>query len=325
MQLSKTLKINFLFRWYILATAAILINCSGASKTEKAPVESTTTVVFDIGLMPDWDTAKKDESSAYSPAYYVYQKNNKTLIFMASRHSNKQSDPAFLMIDTIFKSEIFNAIIVESFPASLGVSPLVYDLTQINKDGFFPNGEPSYVVQKAINSSIPYIGGETDSIGNLNLIKSKDFTENDYLAFLFLRSLAADLNSGIVDSSSDIKNYFEKHMAARKKVLNLSDNLFKWDNFLNWYQINFKKKFILSDINTSLTASFKSSALITQRIGYYINKGRDELILKITEDMLNKYNSVLVVYGSSHYRTQKPVIENYFGPPVKKFFGEKIP
>ena len=68
-------------------------------------------------------------------------------------------------------------------------------------------------------------------------------------------------------------------------------------------------------INPNFTAPLKNGNFI-QQISNEINNIRDKHIVTILLKLSNYYNKILIIYGHSHYFTQKSIIEKYFGKPV---------
>lgn len=289
------------------------ISCTSAVRN----LNSESSVHFNSENLPTWEEAKKDLTTAKSPATYIYEKNGKKLIFLASQHSNKESDPGFAMIQKVVSEENFNVAILESFPASLGFSPASAFQEPIkNKDGTYPYGEPSYAAKKLKDKNIPYVGGEVDDTYLLQKLIAQKFQTNDYLAFTFLRSVPGSVKS---NPNLDIKKHYDEYMPWKMEQLGLKGHAFSWIDFNSWYQKNFAKAFVAQDIVNTTTSPVANSNIITQTIAVVVNKSRDEFILSLASELFQKHDAVLIIYGSSHYRIQKRVIEDYFGSLVKTY------
>ena len=76
-----------------------------------------------------------------------------------------------------------------------------------------------------------------------------------------------------------------------------------------------QKPFQVRAVSNDVVAPLAAGALFTQKISAVIGKARNEHIVRVTEEMLNNYGRVLVVYGASHYPMQQLALESMLGKP----------
>ena len=73
------------------------------------------------------------------------------------------------------------------------------------------------------------------------------------------------------------------------------------------YQIHNGKAFLISELKPEVLAPFEKGKLFTQNISSVVCKIQDQFIVMKIEETLNTYDSVLVVYGGSHWSIQKNI------------------
>ncbi|MDZ4677044.1 MAG: IS3 family transposase [Oligoflexia bacterium] len=59
----------------------------------------------------------------------------------------------------------------------------------------------------------------------------------------------------------------------------------------------------------------RGGPFFTQKISLVVTRIRDEHILQTIAELLNKYQRVLIIYGSSHYRLQHQALKVALGQP----------
>lgn len=90
-------------------------------------------------------------------------------------------------------------------------------------------------------------------------------------------------------------------------------------DFERWYLNKNGRPFLASEITLDVTEPLEKGELFTQRISSALCKIRDQFIINSINDALNKYNSILVIYGGSHWSTQKRSFQEALGKP--QFFN----
>lgn len=73
--------------------------------------------------------------------------------------------------------------------------------------------------------------------------------------------------------------------------------------------------FVPALIDETVPAPDKNGALFMQRVSSLVCMTRDQFILTKIEAALNTHDSVLVIFGGSHWYTQKAALQNSLGSP----------
>jgi hypothetical protein len=84
-----------------------------------------------------------------------------------------------------------------------------------------------------------------------------------------------------------------------------------------------KPKSFLDVVNDDPAPHGGGDATYVQRISHQVGLARDRVIVKRIEEMMNKYDRVLIVYGGSHYLLQEDALKDALGEPT--FFKEIEP
>ncbi|WP_409478538.1 hypothetical protein [Pseudobdellovibrio sp. HCB154] len=295
---------------FILISIALIASCKTAEKQNVEPIH------IDPKLLIPWGEALKDETTAESPAIYEFKSKDKKLWYLASRHSNKIDQPVFKYISEVINKKP-DVIIVEGFESDLGFSPkeISESVLQGIKDGFYPAGEPSYAIELATKNNIPYIGGEPNDKLILQEILKAGYTANDLLSFNFVRRMPQINRSGELKKNK-VENIYAKYIKSKARDFDYKGKTLNFNKFKEWYLKNQGKKFSLTAGEKGETAPIEGP-YFTQKISLEVTKIRDINILQLISNMMNKYNKVVIIYGSSHYRVEHKAIKASLGEPKR--------
>ena len=289
----------------------ILAGCVHQTTTEsKISINATQTIPF--------DQARVDASTAKSPALYKFTKSGHDLWYLAASHGTEVNSDTFKFIHYVLNTQKINIVIVEGFETGLELSPT--SITGHILDGktatFYPNGEPSFVIENALDKHIPFVGGEPSDKDIYNAILQKGFYAQDLLGFNFVRRIPQLKRSQQITNLESLQTQFNSYIKSKLKDFDIKDFNFTFEDFKNWYKINQRKNLSLESGEKGETAPIDGPYL-TQKISKVITVIRDEHILKTINELLKKFQNVFIVYGSSHYRVEHLALKNALGMPVE--------
>lgn len=291
------------------------LHASGCSQAPKTIDHDTTYIKFDTGLILPWSKASENLDTARSPALYEFKYKEKTLLYLASQHSNKITDPTFQLIKTASdrRPDIF---ILEGFSKDLGISPasVISAVLDGIKDGFYPSGEAAYAVQLANDTKIPFVGGEPSDLFILKRIEAQKYSVNDLLSFNFVRRMPQINRSGELNAKS-VESSYNEYIKAKAQTLEYKGPTYTFQEFKKWYRDKQGKEFSNLSGEKGETAPIDKGSYFTQKISLEVTRARDEHILQTIAEMLNQHDRVLVIYGSSHYRIQHEALKKVLGEP----------
>lgn len=285
------------------------------SHTSKSGDQGLSQIEFDSNLILPWSKASKNLDTAKSPSLYEFKSSGKTLFYLASQHSNKITDPAFKLIKTASDKRP-DILILEGFSKDLGVSPKSISTAVLEgvKDGFYPSGEVAYAVQLANEAKIPFVGGEPSDTYLLEKVTAKGYSANDLLNFDFVRRMPQMNRSGELNSKK-VELLYADYVKAKAKSYGYKGSTLTFDEFKKWYQDKQGKAFSNSSGEKGETAPIDDGPFFTQKISLEVTRARDEHILQTIAEMMSKYDKVLIIYGSSHYRIQHEALKKALGQP----------
>jgi hypothetical protein len=146
-----------------------------------------------------------------------------------------------------------------------------------------------------------------------NLIAS-GYSSKEYQAYWHLRGIAQSVKRGKICLSSFDKIFEQrlsylayKHSIAREDQLSVEE-------YKEWFSLHYSEHSDVLDVSTNDTAPERPDVgTFAQRLSYDLQRTREPHIIQTITDMLNRYKSILVVYGGGHRETQMPVIEQMLG------------
>lgn len=273
----------------------------------------------DISRIRPW-TTDLEHAQPLPPPYVVdFEQGSKALTFLAVDHSNEAASPSLRLVEGVMDARRYSAVVLEGIPRSLGVNPPGF-LSRAEKDGlngFFHEGERSIAVRMAAKKAVPFVGGEPDE----ELIKANvlnaGFTVDDLFCFYVLRQVPLWRRDGTLTRGGFEEAYLEHAPLIGRRLGYAEGTEPALEAFHKWYQARLGRPFRPRDVSQETVAPFTAGALYTQRLSAVTTRVRDEHIVRVVEEMLNRYGRVLMVYGSNHYPMQQLALESMLGKPKR--------
>jgi len=275
-------------------------------------------VNIDTAQLIPFDEARIDTSTAKSPALYKFENNQKSLWYLASNHSTDASSDTFRFISYVFDTHKVDIAIVEGVESDLGLNPkgLKEQLLADKTSTFYPNGETSFIIELASVKDIPFIGGEPSDKDIYKALIKKGYSAQDFIGFYFVRRIPQEKRSKEVTSLLSLEKSFTAYSRNKAKALGIENFIFSFTEFRTWYKNNQGKDLSLASGDQGEAAPI-DGPYFTQKLSKIITTIRDEHILTTIGEMLNTYQNVFIVYGSSHYRVEHRALKKALGMPVE--------
>ncbi len=239
------------------------------------------------------------------------------MIFLAVHHVNEVASSTFNLIDqALGRFSSIEVMVLEGFPREFGISPnrIVELFRNDGSDGFFKGGETSYIVRKSRHLGIPFVGTERSEFEVKTAMIQKGYAELDLLYFYFVRAIPQLSRNGSLKSES-IENLFQRTIKRDLKDLEITSDAPNYDDFLKWYRQKNKIEFKVNEISYEITAPLLDGTLFTQKLSAAVGQLRDYSMAETIAEMLNRFDTVLVVFGGSHWAPQAKIFEDWFGKP----------
>jgi len=239
------------------------------------------------------------------------------LLFVAAEHG---CDPrTFRLIDDVLAAHHVGVVVVEGYPAAKGVNPQGYSrhLQEWAASGFCRGGgEGAYAASHGRERGASFVGGEPDEKVVAQAVLEQGFTAEDLLGFYFVRQLPQLRREGALESNG-LDASFHTLIEAMEQRAGLEGTAFSLDRFRDWYQRKQGKPFDAATLDDEEPAPIGSGRYFTQRISSVVGIVRDRFIVQRISALLASDKDLLVVYGGSHFVTQRPAFEVLLGKAVE--------
>lgn len=274
-----------------------------------------------------WTTSLRDRQS--DEAFVaVYKWRRQRLVFVAAKHANRDDSLTFRLIRDAYANFKFQTVIAEGFPTSRGANPVsLYKYAAENRpkeDGFVEGGETVPTVLGARQENANLWGGEPDDVDLKAQLVSAGSTGTDLLGFYVLRNIPQWVGERKIGHAGDtrLKPLVEAALVKNRAALQLpADVLASYAAWARWYE-NLNRKPLGINFVTEEIGPLADGKFETNRIAYAVSRARDAYLHKLIIRHLNAGESVLVVFGGSHFMIQRPALDAAIGQPC--FVGTQL-
>jgi len=257
------------------------------------------------------------------PFVATYRKGAKRLVFVGAHHAFHPNDPTMRAVAAGFAAIHARVVILEGFPTVMGENPppLVQEAHHYGAPNApdFDRGEAIYAASIALSRGIPFVGGEPTQSEQHEVLKAKGFTDGD-IAFSsllgwFSQALrSSDMPDTSMESLEKIYPKLAKNVMAQIHLEAPTLAVFR-QHYRDTYGVDIvgDDKFPLRiDVVNDNTRNGQQS-----RVNMVT---RDRHLLGLIEQQLAEKQSVLVVYGGSHWSTLSVALEERLGQPKVRPF-----
>lgn len=272
---------------------------------------------LDPSLVVPWSVELASHEPYPYPFVARYQRDQKSLFYLASLHSTDAHSKTFKMIDNLLAKENFDLVIVEGIAHEEGISPesVIKWASLQQASGRYEGFETAYAIANVHKIGIPFIGGEPEDQLVFNGLKKSGYQAEDVLFYFFVQQIFQYSQSASLPA--DTEAFFNEFIQRKREIVKLNSKLTFLD-FQNWYLKKNGRVFVAAEIDFNIPAPVEKGKFFTQRISSALCECRDQFVVGVVDRLLQKHDRILVIFGGSHWSTQKVVYEKYFGPP--KFY-----
>ncbi len=318
---TKILKSSLTFTCAKVAVAMILL-AGCASMVQPLRTTKTVELAQTCDISRDGILSWRDykaSSQRQLPYSVRYEGCGKTLYYIAANHTNEPDSKTYQAIETVFKRDDVDMVIVEGFPSQSGISPtkmLTYAKSVKNNHA---DSEPYFSIRQATASGADFMGGEPTDSDILRAVADKGISPVDLLGFYIVRQIPQLIRSKSLSDHRDprleneifnIVGSFAQSTQMPIEVFNQIDGL---EPFLKWYQttngLDFYESFRVED---AWPASAVAEPRETNRLSDLVADARDQHIIGIIQDAVASHKTVMVVYGGSHHTVHAPALDAAF-------------
>jgi hypothetical protein len=265
-----------------------------------------------------------EEERPFEPPYVAqFSSGDKKLIYLAAQHTTTEkyadllNHPTFLSIKKIFAEMPIDAVIVE------GIAPWVGEPSKHLLDhgdsceatGYKVNcGEPWFAIQTAKKSGVSIETGESSDSDLAEAIQKSGFNKLDLIGFYVVRMIPEWKREG-QSGEAEILKLIEARLTLEREKLAITSP-FGLKEFQAWYGNHMVKPAQFLAIEVDDTAPLSTTdATFVQKISCVLGIARDQSIVNVIAQTLTTKSNVLVVYGASHFLTERRALEAMLGPP----------
>jgi hypothetical protein len=315
---------------FAIALSFVLSQCASLQTSQKKIEEiQNTPKRFEAKreLIRPYDLSMESKKPQKTPFVAEYKRGPKTLLFLAAEHvptgSLKEplSHPTYQSVKELFQDYKIDAVIVEGVdpwpgfipPASLRVKAERCEITQYRNEQC---GESFFTMREALKKNRAVISGEPSSSEILSAIEAAGFQDVDLLGFYIVRAIPQWKRQGTFKTNIESAKFEEQIQRFRHRLSISSD--FSFSDFEKWYKDRMKTSASYRSIATNDTAPHGGEdATFIQLLSHELGLVRDYSVVLRTAEALNEFNTVLVVYGGSHYITQEDALNDLMDGKAK--------
>lgn len=301
--------------FYVISSLVIAVSCAATSeRSDSVRIDSKRVLSYTFEL--------EKLKPLKSPFVAEFQKKNKTLLFIASKHlsileyPNLQDHPTLKTIKKLFQDAKPGVVIVEGINTGNELSPksILPFAERCKAFGYKGCGESIFAINAAREANSEYITGEPRDAEILQRLREFGYQTEDLMGFYMIREIPQLKRQGHFDGKN-FEAILEKHLSNIRTQLGFSGK-FGPDEFAVWYAKNMRAPKDFRDIgNADAAPHGGKNASYVQKISNRVTWLRDVRIVETIENMLNRFDVVLVVYGGSHLITQQPTLIESLGQP----------
>jgi hypothetical protein len=199
-------------------------------------------VVLVSAMAPHIGPTPPPPSTRNIPFVETFQRNGKTLIYVAADHHSSlqypdaMSDPTFRTVQSVFSTALPDAVIVEGVDPSQLQGFLKYAARCSAANYNVPGAqcdEGVFAAYSAVKSGLPVYTGEPAAADELSFLKARGYSIQDFLAFWIMNNIPPEKRHGQLTE--------EKFRALAERVVR-NENYelgtavdFAADDFAAWY------------------------------------------------------------------------------------------
>lgn len=301
-----------------LTIAALLFGmalAAQASAPEECRIETARAL--------SWSQFASVKPDAEPPSTAIYAGCGKRLIYVAAVHSNEANGKTFVAVRQAFERHRPHHVVLEGFPASMGVNPpplIEHSAKVIGTPG---DAEPYLSVRLAQSKGVSFSGGEPDDSDILAVVRAKGMTAGDLFAIYVLRQIEQWVRETRIASHQDpaldglIRDYARSFAADAKVEIADIAAVSTLAGFRSWYAsvngLDFMQNYRAEDAWPTTPDTNRP----TNKLIVLISDARETHILGEISKALSRHRVVMVVYGASHHDIQAPALQAAFGKPTR--------
>lgn len=244
------------------------------------------------------------------PYAALFETHDSQILYIAADHTIDQKSETFSLINKAFREYHPDFVIIEGLEENRGESPKkIIDYIDHSCLPGSTCSEGLWAAHLATKNKLKFIGGEASDQEIYKALTALNYTKTDFVFFYFVQQLPHYFRQGKFKSENDLS----KLLALWLQEWNATKLTYL--DFKNWYEKEMNLKVSYKDlIDSNTTAPIKNGTSLHQ-LSSKISVIRDKHIISVILKSLTTHKKILIVYGHSHFPTQKDVLAQYLGQP----------
>ena len=240
----------------------------------------------------------------------LFETHDSQILYIAADHTIDQKSETFNLINKAFREYHPDFVIIEGLEENRGESPkkLIDYIDHTCLPGSTCS-EGLWAAHLATKNKLKFIGGEPSDQEIYKALTALNYTKKDFVFFYFVQQLPHYFREGKFKSENDLS----KLLALWLQEWNATELTYL--DFKNWYEKEMNLKISYKDLIDSNTTAPIRNGTSLHKLSSKISVIRDKHIISVILKSLTIHKKILIVYGHSHFPTQKDVLAQYLGQP----------
>ena len=285
-----------------LLTAAALATAAGQKK-----------YVFDAALV-DWGPDVEAKEEFRFPFAAKYDDGTKKVYYVAGDHSSGMG-PNLKTVKAMFDELKPQAVLVEGMRTEGNYSYRRMGVSDFARDGFKDTSESPYALWLASSQGIPARGGEPTERMVLGEVLKRGFSEQDLLGFFTVRMVPGWRRDGAIPDEEMFRAKAVESLADDRRRLGVKAR-FGYKELLAWYARQGAEVPLREVRYQDMGPEAGDGTSRLQKVSFAVDQARQARFNAQLEDLLGRFDRVLVVYGGSHLCRERRMLEQRLGAPL---------
>jgi hypothetical protein len=258
---------------------------------------------------PESEQKFQQEKHLIPPYIAFFKTHNRQLLYIAAKHQIGDKNSTFQLIKNAFDKFNPDIVLLEGIEETKDAPPNW--IKKYIQQFCLPKwqcGEPLYAAHLAIIKNIKFLGAEPENSEIFKLLQSQNYNKQDVVFFYFTRQIPQYYREKLIISQNDLATLFTEFLPNFIK-----NHKYNFNDYQIWLKEKIDQKISLQNlIDAELTAPIASGNYL-QKLSSKLGIIRDQHIAKAILENAAKHKKTLIIFGHSHYLSQKDVLEKYLG------------
>ena len=285
----------------------------------------------DLTLIRPYTDALENTAPSEPPYLVTFRsdRSSSELNYLAVAHlssegyPDRRKHPTLIEIENLFSVSPPDAVVIEGVDPWSGEFPqyLIKEADQCELRSYRNCGEVHLVIKRATERNLAIFTGEPRQNAIREFLNQEGYSVEDMLGFYTARQIPEWKRDGIRTHVGIVRS-IEKFLADWQSDLKLKSP-FTRERFEAWYRRNVPAPSVYDALTEADTAPDSAQgAAPLRKIASRVGVLRDRSIVGTIAHAADEHRRVLVVYGASHFLTERPALERLYGLPT--YSGGKL-